>query len=157
MTSINRIKYIVRILFGTLLGLYIGMLVLLNIPSVQNKLASFTSNELRKLLNTEVKVGHVELGGFNRIIVEDLLLNDQQGNEMLKVARLSAKFDILPIFQKKLSISSVQLFGFNIHLNRSTPQSEPNYQFVLDALASKDTIEKQTHIDLRINSVLIRR
>lgn len=157
MTSINRIKYIVRILFGTLLGLYIGMLVLLNIPSVQNKLASFTSNELRKLLNTEVKVGHVELGGFNRIIVEDLLLNDQQGNEMLKVARLSAKFDILPIFQKKLSISSVQLFGFNIHLNRSTPQSEPNYQFVLDALASKDTIDKQTHLDLRINSVLIRR
>ena len=48
----------------------------------------------------------------------DRLLDDQSGKEMLKVTRLSAKFDILPLFSGKISISNIQLFGFNINLNK---------------------------------------
>ena len=157
MTSINRIKYIVRILVGTLLGLYIGLLVLLNIPFVQEKLGAFVSNELKHLLKTEVSVGHVDLGFLNRIIVEDVLLKDHKNEDMLKVKRLSAKFELLPLLKKQLRINTIQLFGFHIHLNKETPESVPNYQFVLDALASKDTTKTDTHLDLRINSVIVRR
>ncbi len=157
MASITRIKYIVRILVSSLLGLYIGMLVLLNIPYVQGRLASFISQELESLLKTEVHVGHVDLGLLNRLIIEDILLKDQQKEVILKVNRLSAKFDILPLLEKRLRISSVQLFGFNIHLNRETPESIPNYQFLLEALASKDTVKTPSHLDLRINTLLVRR
>ena len=76
---------------------------------------------------------------------------------MLKVSRLSAKFDILPLFKGKVSISNVQLFGFNINLEKKTPEDIPNFQFVLDAFASKDTIKKESNLDIRINSLLIRR
>lgn len=157
MTSINRIKYIVRILVGTLLGLYIGLLVLLNIPFVQEKLGAFVSNELKHLLNTEVSVGHVDLGFLNRIIVEDVLLKDHKDEDMLKVKRLSAKFEILPLLNKQLRINTIQLLGFHIHLNKETPESVSNYQFVLDAFASKDTTNTDSHLDLRINSVIVRR
>lgn len=34
-----------------------------------------------------------------------LLLDDQSGKEMLKVTRLSAKFDILPFFKGKISLA----------------------------------------------------
>ena len=76
---------------------------------------------------------------------------------MLKVTRLSAKFDIMPFFKGKISISSVQLFGFNINLQKKTPDSPPNFKFVLDAFASNDTVKKDNSLDLRINSILIRR
>ena len=157
MASITRIKYIIRILISSLLGLYIGMLVLLNLPFVQGKLAAFASEELSNILKAEVSVGHVDIGFLNRIIVEDILLKDRQGEDMLKAARLSAKFEVLPLLEKRLSINSVQLFGFNIHLNKETPKALPNYQFVLDAFASKDTAKAPTRLDMRINSVLIRR
>lgn len=97
------------------------------------------------------------MGLLNRIIVEDVLLEDRRGREMLKVARLSAKFEILPLLKGKITITSVQLFGFSANMERETPQSPPNYQFVLDAFASKDTVKTQTNLDLRINSLLIRR
>lgn len=97
------------------------------------------------------------MGLLNRIIIEDLLLKDKTGKEMLKVARLSAKFDILPLFKGKISISNVQLFGFNINLEKERPDSRLNFQFVLDAFASKDTVQKNNALDLRINSLLIRR
>lgn len=97
------------------------------------------------------------MGLLNRIIIDDLLLDDQSGKEMLKIARLSAKFDILPLFNGKISISNVQLFGFNIQLNKQTPDDKPNFQFVIDAFAPKDTVQKENNLDLRINSLLIRR
>lgn len=115
------------------------------------------ANELTSLLDSKVSIGQINMGLLNRIIIDDLLLNDQSGKEMLKVARLSAKFDILPLFSGRISISNVQLFGFNISLNKQTPQDKPNFQFVLDALASKDTVRKENNLDLRINSLLIRR
>lgn len=97
------------------------------------------------------------MGLLNRIIIDDVLLDDQNGEEMLRVARLSAKFDITPFFKGKISISSVQLFGFNINLEKKTPDSSPNFRFVIDAFASKDTVKKDNSLDLRINSILIRR
>ena len=139
------------------MGVYLGIIVLLNIPYVQDKLSYIVTKELRKVLNTEVSVGKIDMGLLNRIIVEDVLLEDRRGREMLKVARLSAKFEILPLLKGKITITSVQLFGFSANMERETPQSPPNYQFVLDAFASKDTVKTQTNLDLRINSLLIRR
>ncbi len=117
----------------------------------------FVAEELSDLLNTRVTIGRINIGLLNRIIIDDVLLDDQDEQEMLKVNRLSAKFDIMPFFKGKISISSVQLFGFNINLQKKTPDSPPNFKFVLDAFASNDTVKKDNSLDLRINSILIRR
>ena len=117
----------------------------------------FVANELASILDSKISIGRINIGLLNRIIIDDLLLDDQSGKEMLKVTRLSAKFDILPLFSGKISISNIQLFGFNINLNKQTPKDKPNFQFVLDAFASKDTVQKKNNLDLRINSLLIRR
>lgn len=102
------------------------------------------SKELTSILRSKVTVRRIDMGLLNRIIVDDLLLNDQTGREMLKVTRLSAKFDLLPLFNGKISISNVQLFGFNINLEKKTLQDKPNYQFILDTFAAKDTVQKKT-------------
>ncbi len=78
----------------------------------------FVAEELSEVLNTKVVIGRINMGLLNRIIIDDVLLDDQSGQEMLKVTRLSAKFDIMPFFKGKISISSVQLFGFNINLRK---------------------------------------
>ena len=120
-------------------------------------MSAFVAEELSDLLNTRVTIGRINIGLLNRIIIDDVLLDDQDEQEMLKVTRLSAKFDIMPFFKGKISISSVQLFGFNINLQKKTPDSPPNFKFVLDAFASNDTVKKDNSLDLRINSILIRR
>ena len=153
----RRMKYIVRILVWGIIAFQIGILVLLNIPFVQKKLASTVSSELGKLLNTEVSVGHIELGLFNRLHIEDVQLKDLQGDEMLNVHRLSTRFELKPLLDGKVVINSVQLIGFDIQLRKETPEAVPNFQFVLDALASKDTLKEPSNLDLRINSVLINR
>ena len=153
----RRFKYFFRIVTYTCLGLYVGMWLLLNTPSVQSKLASVVSKELKQVLHSDVSIGHVDIGLFNRIIIENVKLDDQQGEDMLEIARLAARFELMPLFEGRIIINNVQLFGLSARLSKETPEAIPNFQFVIDALASKDTLKKETNLDLRINSVLIRR
>ena len=140
-----------------MLGCYIGAILLLNLPYVQQQVSVLLSEQLSRALGSKLSIGRVNLGLLNRVIVDDLQLNDLSGKEMLKVSRLSAKFDIFPLFNGQISISNIQLFGFNIALEKRTPESEPNFQFVINALASNDTVKKEKDLHLRINSLLIRR
>lgn len=150
-------KYIIRTLIWGVFILYIGFSVFLNLPFAQKKMASIVSSTLEQILKTEVSVGHISLDIFRRIIVEDVLLKDKRGNEMITVSRLSARYEPLSLLEEKITINSIQLLGFSVQLNKETPDSETNIQFLLDAFAQKDSVKKEPNLDLRINSVLIRR
>lgn len=130
---------------------------MLNIPYVQQKITILVAEQLSAKLGTELTIGRIDLGFLNRIIVDDLNLKDQAGKEMLKVTRLSVKINIIPLFQKKISINNIQLFGFNVNMEKKTVSSKPNFQFIIDKLASKDTVRTERNFDLRINSLLMRR
>ena len=144
-------------MLGIILGMYISTILLLNVPAIQRQLSILVSKELTSVLHSDLTIGQVNIGMLNRIIIDNLQLHDQTGKEMLKITRFSAKFDLLPLLQGKISISNIQLFGFNINIEKATPTDKPNFQFVLDAFASKDTVKKESNLDLRINSLLIRR
>ena len=135
--------------------IYFGLIVLLHIPSVQQGIGRITTDELEKLLKTEVEIGSIDLGLLNRIIIQDVKVRDQANKEMIKIARFSAKFDIGALFDGQIRIQSVQLFGANLSLSKENPNGVSNFQFVLDAFASKDDNPK-SFIDLRVNSLLIR-
>ena len=82
---------------------------MLNIPSIQQTMSVLVAKELSEVLNTKVVIGRINIGLLNRIIIDDVLLDDQSGQEMLKVTRLSAKFDIYALFLKErypLAVSS---------------------------------------------------
>ena len=120
-------------------------------------MARLATYELSRFLNTEIEIKSIDTGLFNRIIINDLSLNDTTGQNMLTVSRLSAKIDILPLFNKHISIRSVQLFGFNINLYKDSLHSKPNFQFLIDKFARKGPLEKPVDLNLRINSILVRR
>ena len=114
------------------------------------------AHAVEQKLGTSATVGRVDPGFLNRIIIRDLIIRDQKGKEMLRVARLSAKIDFAPLLTDgKISISSAQLFGANLTLYRQTAKSAPNFQFVLDSLASK-AATSHTPLHLRINALIIR-
>ena len=131
------------------------LIVLLHLPPVQTFLGSTIADALSKKFGTEVNVGKVNLGFFNRIIIDNVRMLDQKGDSMIYATRLSAKVDILPLKDGKISISSAQLFGLNANVYKQDAKSPLNIQFMLDSLASKDTT-KHTPLDLHIGSVVIR-
>ena len=130
-------------------------MALLQIPVVQGEVGNTIANVMSRKFGTKVLIGKVDLGLFNRLIIDDVLMYDQHGEHLLEASRLSVKVNIWDLGQGKIRISNAQLFGLKANLYKQTASSPDNFQFVLDSLASKDTTH-HTPLDLRINSLIIR-
>ena len=155
MPELKNIKNIVNGVIWALVGLVVALFVLLRLPAVQGFIGSSVGNALSEKLGTEVHVGRVDLGFFNRVIVDDISMLDQDGKQMLTASRASAKLDFFALSQGKIVVKSAQLFGLKASLYQKNADEKPNFAFVLDSLASKDST-KHTPLDLKINSLIIR-
>lgn len=152
----KRIRFIISFCIWVCFVSYTFLSVLTHIPSVQHAIGRFVSDELGKKMGTRVEIGQVNLGFFNRIIIDDVKVYDRSQEEMLSATRLSAKFSYLQLLEGKISISSAQLFGLNTNFYRVAANVPPNYQFAIDALSSKSS-DSDTKLELKINSLVIRR
>lgn len=139
----------------TLAGLYLAVTIMVNLPFVQSALGSEIARMISRKLGTCVFVGRVDLGLLNRVIVDDVRIQDQKGHQMLLAARLSVSLDFMELAKGHISVSSAQLFGLKASLYKATATAVPNYQFVLDSLKSKNSSGK-SDIDLSIGSLIIR-
>ena len=149
------LKHIFNITIWVIIGLYLLLMIIVNIPAVQESIGRHASRFLARQLGTEVSIERVDIGFFNRLTLDHVLIRDQSGYDMLTARRLSATVDILPLLEGKISISSAQIFGTHAKLYQADAQSKPNFQFVIDSLASRDTVSSSP-LDLRINSLIIR-
>ena len=149
------LKHIVNWTVWSLLALYLLLLGVTRLPFCQDFIGSKIANAIGERLGTRVSVGSVDIGLLNRLIIDDVSIFDQQDKRMLSISRLSASIDLLPLYEGKIRISSAQLFGAHAYLSKRDSLSKPNFQFVLDSLASKDTTS-HTPLDLRINTFIIR-
>ena len=149
-------KRIINITIWTLIGLYTAIIILLHIPSIQTYIGGCVADALCDKFGTKVKVGRVDLGFINRLILDDSYMQDKNGEQMLRVSRISVKINLLALANRQIEITSAQFFGLHANLYKATPEAKPNFQFVVDALASKDSTKQKTPLDLQINSLIIR-
>lgn len=150
------LKRIINITIWTIIGLYTAIVILLHIPFIQTFVGERVADALCHKFGTKVSIGRVDLGFVNRLIIDDTEMQDQQGKQMLRVSRISVKIDLLALANGEIEITSAQFFGLQANLYKATADSKPNFQFVVDSLASKDTTKQKTPLNLQINSLIIR-
>ncbi len=153
--NLRRFKKIFTGILWTLIALYLLLVILLHLSPVQGYLGKQVSSVLSEKLGTEVSIGRVDLGFFNRIIIDKLHILDQQGDSLLDASRVAAKIDFSSFSEGRIVVGSAQLFGLKANLYKQDAHTDPNFKFVLDSLASRDTT-KHTPLDLQINSLIIR-
>ena len=128
---------------------------MLHIPAIKSCIGTEVSHVLVEKIGTKVNIGSINLGFLNRVIIDDILIYDQNGQKLLTSSRASVKIDLIPLLEGRVSISSAQLFGATIKAYKLTAESKPNYQFILDSLASKESTQKN-ELNFRIGSLIIR-
>lgn len=152
---LKKLRRIINYLVWVAVGLCLAVMVIVRIPVVQSALGTAVASAISDKFGTPVSVGNVDIGIFNRIIVDNVAMLDKRGKQMLWVSRLSVKFSYTDLARGKITITSAQVFTPKFNLYKENAASKPNFQFVLDSLASKDTTHKST-LNLAINSLIIR-
>ena len=152
----NRLKRIIKTTVWSIAAAYIAVVVMVRMPFVQDWLGNKASSLIAQKFGTKASVGKVHLGFLNRLIIDDLELYDKRGKLMVSTSRLAAKIDYGQLIRNgRILVSSAQVFGFNGKFYKTDSLAKPNFQFVLDSLASKDT-NKKSDLELSVNSLIIR-
>ena len=152
----NKLRNILRAIVCTIIGAYILLLGVVNFSPTEQWITRTITEALSEKLGTKVSISNIEIGLFNRLIIKDLEIKDLKGEQMLSSHVASAKIELRSLFKEQLSLRTVSLLDCNINLYKEKADSAANYQFIIDALSSKDKTKK-SKLNLRINSIILRR
>lgn len=145
-----------RVVLCILLGAYLLLLLVLNFGPSRAFLTRTLQEAIADKLHTEVSIGDVQVGLFNRLIISDVRISDQKHRSLLSAERITAKIELRSLLADQLSLRTVSLLDARIRLYQEKADGPSNFQFVLDALSSKSP-KKESKLNLRINSIILRR
>jgi hypothetical protein len=137
-------RIVKRVLMGILLLMVILFLLILT-PPVQNFIKGKLTNYLEDKLGTRVDLGRVFIRLNGDLALDDLYMEDQQGDSLLSVHKLRASVNLWGLIRgADPNISSVEMDGVRIRVHRRPPDSVFNYQYIIDAFASAPDASSDT-------------
>lgn len=140
----------------TVIGAYVLLLSVLNLSPMNAALTGLAASLLSDKFGSEVKIGRLSVGLFNRVILNDVTVYDKAHVPLLQAEQMSAKIELRSLLRQPLSLRTVSLIDASIALNKPTEEGEANYQFLIDAFSSAEKKER-TPLNLRVNSLILRR
>ena len=102
---------------------------------VQTLAIRFITSQLSEKLNANIKVGSVSISFFNKVTLNEVLIEDLQADTLLYVDKMVASIDKFRIKQRTIDLSSVKFQKTLSYLSLDEKRL-PNYKFLLDALRS---------------------
>lgn len=134
------ILYIVILLISINILLYIA----LSIPYVQQKVLAYAVNKVKEITKTEVQIDGIGLRLFNNISLQGIYVEDLNKDTLVYAKNLEVSLSPMELLKSKLLINSIDLDDFTIKLSQENPDSDFNYQFIIDAFSSDTTATEDT-------------
>ena len=137
---------------GTLLMLC-ALVLLLQLPVVQNWIAQRVTASLEKTLETRVTVDNVRISWLDEMTIEGLFVADKYGDTLLYGGNLNADFDLFG----GLVIESVKISDTNFKIRRDLGDPESNLETALQKLFPPKPGRTANPLNLKLNRLELER
>jgi len=134
-------KKIGRIVLKTiliLLGVLLILIVLIQIEPVQNWAKGKATSWLSKKLNTKVEIDRLFIRFPSSVLLEKVYIEDQQKDTLLYTGQLRVNINMWKLLSSEVSVNEIYLKQVTANINRNLPDTIFNFQFIVDAFASKE-------------------
>lgn len=109
---------------------------------VQTYLTQRLANMLSEKTGARITVGRVDIAFFKKVILKDVMVQDQSADTLLFVQSVSAKIDSLKFKKQKLVIGALALSGTTFNTSRDS-LNRFNFSFILDSLKRDEPKESK--------------
>ncbi|WP_116788717.1 translocation/assembly module TamB domain-containing protein [Flavobacterium psychrotrophum] len=126
---------------GSVIALFLLIVLLLQVPYVQNFVKDKAVTYLEKKIGTDVKIGRIEIGLPKTVIIEDVYFESQQHDTLLAGEKLAVDISLFKLLSSEVEINSISLTGINGRVARNK-QGVFNFDYIIKAFDSgkpKDT------------------
>jgi len=119
-------------------------------PGVQTYLTQKIAGYLSAKYHTTISIKGVSVAFFNKIVLEDVLVEDQKRDSLLFVKELYASVDSFSIKKSFISIDKLKLDQTHLFIAVDSA-GNANYQFLADAFKSNSPDTTQSGSDFSLN------
>ncbi|MBK0370440.1 translocation/assembly module TamB domain-containing protein [Flavobacterium agrisoli] len=133
-------KKIARILLwcvGIIVALLLLLIVLIQVPSVQNFAKDKAITFLQDKIKTKVALEHIAIKFPKKIVLEGFYFEDQQKDTLLSGKRLEVDIDLFKILNHQIEINSVLLENTTANISRNK-DSIFNFDYIIKAFESPE-------------------
>ncbi len=136
---------------GSIVGLFLLLVLLIQVPAVQDYIKGKAVNYLQEKIKTPVRIDRIEIGLPKKVIVEGIYLQDQKGDTLIHGEKIAVDISLFKLLSSEVEINSVDLRGINANVSRSK-DSIFNFDYIIKAFDSgepKDPNSKPMKISVR--------
>lgn len=139
------------------LVVYIGLYILLSLPSVQNKVKNIACGELSSLLGGRLEIDRLSISPFSEVLLNDVVLKSPEGEVCASIRKVAGGIDLGSlIFERRIVLNYAEIIGLDACISKADKDGPVNIQFLIDALSPKDKTKPPAHFDLRFRNIIVR-
>lgn len=128
-------------IIGGIITLFILILFLLRLPSIQNYIAGKVTHYVEGKIGTPVKIGYINIDFPKKLILEDIYLEDQSKDTLVAGKSIAVDINMLKLLKNTVEIQSLEADGITAKIRRSLPDSSFNFDYIVKAFASEKESE----------------
>ncbi|QEC68769.1 translocation/assembly module TamB [Panacibacter ginsenosidivorans] len=130
---------IVAWIVGSIIALLLLILILIQIPAVQNfakdKIVAYLENKI----HTKVSIERLSIVFPKQIVLEHVYFEDQQRDTLLAGGKIQLDIAMLKLLSNKVQVDYLGLQDMYINVKRVKPGYVFNYDYIIKAFAPSDT------------------
>jgi len=116
------------------------VVVLIQIPAVQNFVKNKAVTFLEKKIHTKVEIGHISLALPKMLVLEDIYFEDQKKDTLLAGDKLKVDISMLKLLKSQVEINEINLQGITTKIYRGK-DSVFNFDYIIKAFAGEQKKE----------------
>ena len=139
----NIIKKVVKIALwvgGCILALLLLLIVLIQLPFIQNKIKDFAIEFVHKKIGTPISLDRISIAFPKQIVIDGLYIESQQQDTLLYTKHLGVDIGLFKLLNNTVEVSTINLEGLTTTIKRDSLQ-QFNFDYIVNAFAS-DTPEE---------------
>ncbi len=137
---------------GSIIGLFLLLVLLVQVPAVQNKIKDKAVRYLEGKIHTPVRIGRVEIGLPKKIILKDVYFQSQSGDTLLAGEKIAVDISLFKLFDDEVEINSIHLKNMTANVKRDK-DSIFNFDYIIDAFASKEPKKTNKEMKFSIHNI----
>ena len=138
--TIHFLKKTLRVLLwcvGSVIALLLLLIILIQVPSVQNFVKDKAVTYLHKKIKTKVSLDHISIKFPKDVVLEGFYFEDQKKDTLLAGKRLEVDVDLFKLVSSELEINSVSLENTTANISRNK-EGVFNFDYIIKAFDSNE-------------------
>lgn len=127
-------------IIGGIITLLLLIVVLIQIPAIQNFIKDKAVTFLENKIHTKVEIGHISLGLPKMLVLEDVYFEDQQKDTLIAGDKLKVDISMLKLLKSQVEINEINLQGITTKIYRGK-DSVFNFDYIIKAFAGEQKKE----------------